>query len=319
MAERARCIRGQRREMGHPTWYGAPLMSPPGKLGAGSAILAYVALWVGMVMIGGPAQFRGLVSGLWITEALAIALPAAFTLGVAGVRFLPWLGLRRPSWKHALIAAGLAAANQPVVSFLTWMAHGVLPRAVVDDFDAKQRLLDTVFRANAIPMLITVMLAAPLGEELFFRGFALPALRRSWGPLAALLVSGALFSLLHRDEVGFIGLMEIGVLLGALRWWSGSLWTAMIAHAVNNGIAGGAFLLGWEDPDLPPPPQVLALGATLFIAGAWQLARLLRRPMPDDAEEVPGGPGKGAAAALGLAWIAAVIWGLRLVLALRRV
>ena len=112
--------------------------------------------------------------------------------------------------------------------------------------------------------------------------------------------------------------MEIGVLLGALRWWSGSLWTAMIAHAVNNGIAGGAFLLGWEDPDLPPPPQVLALGATLFIAGAWQLARLLRRPMPDDAEEVPGGPGKGAAAALGLAWIAAVIWGLRLVLLLRR-
>src|SRR2546422_6711954 len=86
-------------------------MSPPVKLGAGSAILAYVALWVGMVMIGGPAQFRGLVSGLWITEALAIALPAAFTLGVAGVRFLPWLGLRRPSWKHALIAAGLAAIS----------------------------------------------------------------------------------------------------------------------------------------------------------------------------------------------------------------
>src|SRR2546422_11004941 len=99
-------------------------MSPPVKLGAGSAILAYVALWVGMVMIGGPAQFRGLVSGLWITEALAIALPAAFTLGVAGVRFLPWLGLRRPSWKHALIAAGPAPARHPGVSCLSRMAHG---------------------------------------------------------------------------------------------------------------------------------------------------------------------------------------------------
>ena len=315
MAARSRCI--HQREMGNLTWYGAPLMSPPGKLGWGSAILAYCALLFGMLAIGAPAQQHGLVEGLWITEALAIALPAAFVLGVAGIRFAPWLGLRRVSWKHVLVAVGLAAANQPVVSFLTWMAHSLLPRAVVDDFDAKQRLLDTVFRANAIPMLVTVTLAAPLGEELFFRGFALPALRRSWGPLAALLVSGALFSLLHMDAVGFIGLMEIGVLLAVLRWWSGSLWAAVIGHAVNNGIAGGAFLLGWEDPDLPPPPQVLALGATLFVAGAWQLVRLLRRPMPDDAEELPGGPGRGAAAALGLTWIAAVIWGLRLVLALR--
>ncbi|TMA44162.1 MAG: hypothetical protein E6J82_05180 [Deltaproteobacteria bacterium] len=39
---------------------------------------AYVALLFGMLVIGAPAQQRGIVSGLWITEALAIALPAAF-------------------------------------------------------------------------------------------------------------------------------------------------------------------------------------------------------------------------------------------------
>jgi len=303
--------------MGDPTWYGARLMPPPGKLGAGSALAAYVALLFGMVVIGAPAQRRGIVSGLWITEALAIALPAVFVLGFAGIRFAPWLGLRRLSLRHALVAAAIAAANQPVVSFLTWIAHNVLPSGVVEDFDAKQRMLDTVFRMNAIPMLITVTLAAPLGEELFFRGFALPALRRTWGPLAALVVSGALFSLLHMDPVGFIGLMEIGMLLAALRWWSGSLWAAVIGHAVNNGIAGGAFLLGWEDPDLAPPAWVLALGATLLIVGLWQLARLLRRSLPEDAEEIAGGPGRGAAAALGLAWVVAVISGLRLLLALR--
>jgi len=84
--------------MANLTWYGAPLMSPPGKLGWGSAILAYCALLFGMLAIGAPAQQHGLVEGLWITEALAIALPAAFVLGVAGIRFAPWLGLRRVSW-----------------------------------------------------------------------------------------------------------------------------------------------------------------------------------------------------------------------------
>src|SRR5207249_1322725 len=179
----------RQREMTDPTWYGARLMSPPGKLGAGSAMAAYVALLFGMLVIGAPAQQRGIVSGLWITEALAIALPAALVLGFAGIRFAPWLGLRPLSLRHALVAAAVAA-------------------------------------------------------------------------------------------VGFSGLMEIGILLGALRWWSGSLWAAMIGHAVNNGIAGGAFLLGWEDPDVPPPAWVLALGATLFILGLWELARLLRRSVP---------------------------------------
>lgn len=292
-------------------------MPSPGKLGAGSAIAAYVALLCGMLVIGAPAQQKGVVGGLWITEALAIALPAAFVLGFAGLRFAPYLGVRRLTWKHALVAVAVAAANQPVVSFLTWMAHEALPRALVEEFDAKQRMLDAVFSMHAIPMVITVTLAAPLGEEIFFRGFALPALRRTFGLFGALMLSGALFSMLHMDPVGFVGLLEIGVLLAALRTWSGSLWAAVIGHAVNNGIAGGAFLLGWEDPDVPPPPWVLALGGTLFVAGLWQLFRLVRAGPASDSEEVPGGPGRRAAAILGLIWVVAVIWGARAWIALR--
>jgi membrane protease YdiL (CAAX protease family) len=289
----------------------------PAKLGAGSALAAYVALLLGMFLIGAPAQQRGIVTGLWMTEALAIALPAAFVLSLSGRQLGPYLGLRPLSIKHALIAAVAAAANQPVVSFLTWVAHTALPAGLVQDFDARQRALDAIFRVNALPMVITVTLAAPLGEELFFRGFALPALRRSWGTTAALLVSGALFSLLHMDPVGFAGLMEIGVLLAALRWWSGSLWAAVIGHAVNNGIAGLAFLLGWEDPDLAPPAWVLLLGAALLAAGVFLLVRMLRTRPIKDAEEVPGGPGRGMAAALGLGWVCALIWGLWTVVSLR--
>ena len=281
------------------------------KLGAGTAVAAFVALLCGMLVIGAPAQQQGVVGGLWITETLAITLPAAFVLGLANLRFAPFLGFRRLTWKHALVAVAVAAANQPVVSFLTFLAHGALPQSLADDFDAKQRMLDAVFRMHAVPMAITVTLAAPLGEEIFFRGFAFPAMRRTWGLFAAIAVSGSLFSLLHMDPVGFLGLMEIGMLLAALRVWSGSLWAAVIGHAVNNGIAGGAFLLGWEDPDVPPPPWVLTLGATVLLAGIWQFFRLLRAQPPSDSEEIPGGPGRNLAAVLGLAWVAAIVWGVR--------
>ena len=279
-------------------------------LDAESALLAYVLLLVGMYAIGAPAQASGVVYGLWLTELVAIALPAIFRISLAGVRIAPYLGLRRLTWKQALIAAGVATANQPVISFVTWLAHSVLPKVFVDAFDAKQVVLNSIFEAHLVPMLATVVTAAPLAEELFFRGFALPAMARSWGPVAAVIVSGALFSGLHGDPVGFAGLMEIGIVLAALRLWSGSLWAAVIGHAVNNGIAGMAFVLGWQDPTVPPHWAVLVLGALLLMVGIGVLARVLGSPPRTaltDEQRLP--PQYALAALLALLWLAAFLRG----------
>ena len=280
-------------------------------MGAWTAIAAYAALIVGMVVIGTPAQQRGIVTGLWTTEALAIALPAVCALKIAGVKAGPYLGLRKIGWTAALVSIVAAAANQPVVSFLTWAEHSLLPPGLVADFDARQRMLDAIFSANAAPMLATVVIAAPLGEELFFRGFAFPALTRSWGVFWAAVGSAILFSSLHMDPVGFVGLMEIGMLLVALRHWSGSLWAPIIGHAVNNGIAGAAFVLGFEDPGEPPPPPMLVLGAVLLVVGIVVFVRVLRRPAAAPALEQREPRSRPAAAVLAAIWAVALVWGLR--------
>ncbi len=290
-------------------------------LGAGSALLAFAALLLGQLVIGAGTQQRSIVVGLWLTEALAIALPAIIALRGAGLRLGPYLGVRRATWKQLIVAAVASGANQPVVSFLTWAVRETFPESMVSSFDAKQRMLDAIFAAHAVPMTITVVIAAPLGEELFFRGFAFPALSRTMGVAAGIVVSGVLFSLLHLDPVGFVGLMEIGIVLAALRHWSGSIWPAVIGHAVNNGIAGVAFMLGFEDPDIPPPPWLLAIGASLLIVGLVLIVRIVRRPSPAPAREEPGderGRGFNFSRVWGLAglWGASLIGGL--VLLLRR-
>jgi membrane protease YdiL (CAAX protease family) len=287
------------------------------KPGAVSVILAYVALLLGYLTIGGPAQLHGIVTGLWITEALAIALPAVFVLLVAGVRPGPYLGIRKLSWKGALVAVVASAANQPVVSFLTWLSRAGLPAGLVEKFDQQQRMLTQIFNLHGVAFVLTVTIAAPLGEELFFRGFAFPALTKDWGVRAGIVVSGVLFSALHLDAVGFLGLMEIGILLALLRRWTGSLWASILGHAVNNGIAGGAFLLGMEDPELPPPAWVLALGALLLVWGVYLFRRDVARPAPALADEEPAPAGRAAAGGLLLVWVCAVIWGLRLLLGAR--
>jgi membrane protease YdiL (CAAX protease family) len=260
-----------------------------GALGPGAATVAYLALLAGFFTIGLATQGKSIVLGLWITEGLAIALPAIVAIRIANVRVAPYLGLRAPTLRQIGIAVLAGLANQPVVSLLTWAARLAVPQDWAEAFDSKQRALEMIFSVQAVPFLATVIIAAPLGEELFFRGFAFPALRRSIGTTAAAITTGAMFSFIHLDPVGFLGLWEIGILLALLRLGTGSLWTAVVCHAVNNGIAGGAFLLGWEDPANPPPAWLLVLGGILLVTGVVLAARVIRRPGPF-ASEIPEDP-----------------------------
>lgn len=299
-------------------------------LGPGAGLAAYGMLLLGFLLLGFAAQGLHLLGGLWISEALAIALPALVFLRAANVRAGPLLGLRLPAGHWWLLAILLPVLNQPAVTLLEHAAHSGLPAPMVRAFDAKIDFLMAVFRQQAVPMLITVTLAAPLGEELFFRGFLQPALASRWGQAAAVVVGGALFSLIHLDPIGFVGLWEIGILFALLRHASGSLWPAVLAHAVNNGVAGLSYMLDCQDPAHPtrpafldcadprkaPPGWLLVLGAVLLAAGVWWAARVLRAPSPAPAREERDQPGPGAdglrlarAWPLVATWLAAVAWG----------
>src|SRR4051812_27618898 len=286
-----------------------------GALRAGAAIAGYVALLVGFFTIGLATQGRSIVLGLWVTEGLAIALPAILALRSANVRFGPYLGLRAPTLRQAGIAVVLGLANQPVVSLLTWAARLAVPEEWAEAFDSKQRALEMIFSAQAVPFLATVVIAAPFGEELFFRGFAFPAFRRGLGTVGAAIMTGAMFSFIHLDPVGFVGLWEIGILLALLRLGTGSLWTAVVCHAVNNGVAGGAFLLGWEDPANTPPAWLLVLGGILLVTGVLIAARMVRSPggfeseVPED-PSVPAGSYRLRSPELFAVWLIAVLVGL---------
>ncbi len=278
------------------------------------ALLAYVGLLIGFATIGFASQSRWIIPGLWITEALAIALPALIVLRAANARPGPWVGAAWPGWAALGLAALVALANQPVVSLLTWLAQRYAPDAWNADFLAKNRLLEVVFEGHAAGMVLAVTIAAPLGEELFFRGFAQPALARRWGAAPAIVVTGALFSAIHLDRIGFLGLWQLGILFGVLRWATGSIWPAVVAHAVNNALAAGAFMMGWQKPDDVPPPWMLWLGAALLAGSVALAVAILRRPTPRPAREEPWNAGEldpgvrlGRAAGLFALWLASVV------------
>jgi len=63
-------------------------------------------------------------------------------------------------------------------------------------------LLDGIFVTLAAAVII------PIGEELFFRGFALTAWMRDLGPRAALIRTSLFFALVHTANIGGVGFVE---------------------------------------------------------------------------------------------------------------
>lgn len=136
---------------------------------------------------------------------------------------------------------------------------------------------------------VTVNALAAFGEELGWRGFLVPALRR-FGTWPALLISGAVWGVWHapiillgynfgRTDVTGVLLMTgagvaWGVVLGWLRLRSGSMWPAVFAHGAMNA-SGGLPMVLYAAGTHPDPALSLALGVSGWIACAVVVVILL--------------------------------------------
>ncbi len=104
---------------------------------------------------------------------------------------------------------------------------------------------------------------APIGEEVLFRGYLFGSLRRLAGDsrtgiAIAYGVSALVFALSHSLAAteGLVGLLVPSFLIGLVFAWgfdhSGSLIPAIVAHAINNGVALAALLTCINNPGMCP-------------------------------------------------------------------
>ena len=98
-------------------------------------------------------------------------------------------------------------------------------------------------RAYKISFAITAVVAAPLVEELIFRGVVLRGFLSRMGPVLAIALQGVLFGVAHIDPVrgnGNVGLALVlsgtGIAFGAAAYLLHRLGPTIIAHAIFNGV-----------------------------------------------------------------------------------
>lgn len=116
----------------------------------------------------------------------------------------------------------------------------------VGEFDAD--------RAYLVATAATAVIAAPIIEEIVFRGLVLRGFLSRMGPVLAIILQGVLFGVAHVDPVRGIGnvglaimLSGVGIAFGASAYFARRLGPTVIAHAIFNGIVLVIVLTGLVD------------------------------------------------------------------------
>ena len=90
--------------------------------------------------------------------------------------------------------------------------------------------------------LLIVGVLTPLAEELFFRGALMGwMMLRRFPRWSVILLPALLFAIMHLNPVGILPIFFLALLLGYLRWATGSLWPSVALHMFNNLLVLGIY------------------------------------------------------------------------------
>lgn len=252
--------------------------------GFGITIVLGGAVFVIATSAGLSEDAPGLNIGLTVLQNAALVGAAFFFAAMTGRPGASDFGLRRTRFWRSV---GLLVA--------VWVGFFVLSGiwGIALELDQEQELPEELGAEgpllNVLAVVVLVTVIAPIGEELFFRGFFFGALRNWRGPWLAALLTGVAFGGIHAGSspVGYlVPLMLFGAGLCMLYEWTGSLYPAIALHALNNSVALGANLdWSWQIP-------AMMVGST---AGALLCSWLLARALGDrDATPAPGAAAPGS-------------------------
>lgn len=208
---------------------------------------------------------------LWMARLLRIPLREAFAL-------------RPPAAAHWLMVLATAV---PLQALGGGIQHSVL-RTLPPDSPIRtmmERSLGDFVAVDGAGDLLMLFLAAVIVaavcEELLFRGLLLQLLRRRSGWPSAIVWSAVLFALYHLNPVVLLPVGLVGIYLAVLVWRSGSLYPAIVAHALNNGLAlfGSPLVIDEAVYDRYLGITV-AVSAALLTLLVWQYFRYTPAPPP---------------------------------------
>ena len=218
------------------------------------------------------AHPRLLLGANALGQALGFGLVAWAAARLSTRRVAPFLRLRRPDARALGLAVLGWAALYPVVLWLGELnARIPLPRSLQGLDEMRGEMLEGLLLGGGVStafLFLTIALVPAVFEELLFRGYLQRQVERRFGARAAVVGVGVAFGLYHLSVAQAVPLSVLGVYLCFAVWATGSVWTGVLVHLLNNGVAVAAAGAARNTPGFDPD----AIGE---VGGPWYVALAL--------------------------------------------
>jgi membrane protease YdiL (CAAX protease family) len=254
--------------------------------GVGLSTIADTAKWD-----ANSATTLALIRGMQVIQFISLfVIPVYICSKLFSTDIPEYIGLKGPSNKLYFLAG--AAALIVAIPFAEYL--GLLNRNIHFPANMEKWMMETEAEAartikillsrhtikDLILNIICVAGLAAVGEELLFRGMVQRLLIKMFkSPWAGIIVTAIIFSAIHMQFYGFLPRFILGVLLGAIYWYSGSLWVAMVAHFVYDAllIIVAYFKPGMEANDGELQIQNIAVAAIVSFTLVFLLVMWMRK------------------------------------------
>lgn len=136
---------------------------------------------------------------------------------------------------------------------------------------------------------LTIVIAAPILEEILFRGVILEGFLKNYNPQKAILLSAVIFGGAHLNPWQAYGAFLIGIFIGWLYWKTRSLIPGILIHFINNVIGffallylpGQSSIRQWMG-DSTVYWSIIGLSAIIALIGIHWMNRRIKFPIKEE-------------------------------------
>jgi len=257
--------------------------------------------WGAMVGVAIRSTAIALASVLPLALPTWVGIPLSIALAVLVIRASlmldhPEPALRQVRWERLRLHRPrgnmgqwlLATAVCIIGMFASSMATMCFADTSIQDPGFFEKLLPQ--RDGALLLTIVVGLLTPFIEEFVFRGWSYPMLSGAGGKKFAFILSSSIWALLHLNLARYPDLMLSAAAYHLALAATGSLWSCVALHVVNNS---SAIILGhlFRDAEGEPPSSLTAffvyLGVTAIcgVVFVWLMRRIAKTKKAGDSTD----------------------------------
>lgn len=224
------------------------------------------------------------IRGMQVVQFISLFLVPSLLCGwLFSTNSRQYLGLKKPSHPGYFIAGiGAMLLAIPFTLLLGELNRNIQFPPGIENWmkeaeEEASRIIKGLLSKNTVKDLILNVICiaglAAVGEELLFRGMAQRLLIKMFkSPWAGIIIAAFLFSAMHMQFYGFLPRFVLGILLGAIYWYSGSLWVAIIAHFLYDALL---LVLAFFNPEMLNEETPVRISSIALMAAVTGLLAVL--------------------------------------------